>query len=368
MRNRRQVAVVGAGVVGLATASVLLDAGVEVRLFERDAPGMAQSIGRTRVFRVAHGDPALVDLALRAERLWRDWEDRFKRRLVSHAGLIITGDETARAWTQAMADAGARHETLSAAEAASRLPIGDPQGAIALFDPAAGPTRARRTIDCLLSLCSSNLVREEVLEIEPKESSYIVRTVEGHWECDEVIISAGVDTGRLAAGAGITVETRIVPDSRFSFTIAKEYRSRSLPCWFDRSGAYGPGYTSYGQQVGSTDWYAVAVGWGDVDVLDPDEESAMHRQKLVEYLPHAYPGLDPVPVDEIRCSYMLRAAREDGDGFVARRSGGVTALFGSNLFKFAPLLGEFLGQTAVEGELAPELTMFSHSGEVSEPA
>lgn len=355
MTHTPRVAVVGAGVVGLATAVALLDTGADVRLYERDSPGLRQSIGRTRIFRLAHGDARLVELASRSERLWREWETRFRRRLVSDEGLIVTGDDTVAAWTKAMSDADARHTVLSIEEATTRLPVARPVGSAALFDPAAGPTRARRTIECLQAACVGCLHTGEIVEIQQAATACTVSTAAGSWECDEVIIAAGIETGRLAAAAGIGVETAIVHDSRFTFSILDGYRDQPLACWFDKSGAYGPGYTSYGQRVGSTGFYAVAVGWGETEGLTSDEENALHRQIAPGYMRQAYPGLDPVPVDEIRCSYAVRGLRDDGDGFMARRSGGITAVYGNNLFKFAPLLGQLLSQTALTGAFANEL-------------
>ncbi|HEX6507004.1 MAG TPA: FAD-dependent oxidoreductase [Chloroflexota bacterium] len=355
MTHTPRVAVVGAGVVGLATTSALLDAGADVRLYERHEPGLGQSNGRTRVFRLAHGDARLVDLAARAERLWRAWETRFRRRLVGHEGLIVTGGDTVATWTAAMADAGAPHMVLSIEEATSRVPVARPAGSAALFDPAAGPTRARRTVECLLAACAASLRLEEVVEIGHTAIVCTVSTSSGSWECDEVIIAAGAETPQLAAAAGIGVEIPIVHDSRFTYSIRDEYRDGPLACWFDQSGVYGPGFTSYGQRVGSTDFYAVGIGWGDASNLSSDEELALHRQKALEYMPEAYPGLDPVPMSEIQCSTAVSGLRHDGDGFMARRSGGVTALYGNNLFKFAPLLGQLLCQTALTGVLPDEL-------------
>jgi sarcosine oxidase len=355
MRQPPRVAVVGAGVIGLATATALLDAGADVRLYERDSPGLKQSVGRTRVFRLAHGDARLVKLAAHSRRLWREWEARFHRRLVGDEGLIVTGDQAVAAWTGAMSDAGVPHATLSIAEASVHLPIARPAGSVALFDPAGGATRARRTIECLRAVCGDSLHLEEVVGIAQTSTGCTVSAPGGSWECDEVIIAAGIETGRLATTAGAGLETSIVNDSRFTYAIAPEFRARSLACWFDTSGAFGPGYTSYGQRVGSTDFYAVAVSWGETGKLAADEESALHREKSVGYLHEMYPGLDPTPVSEIRCSYIERLARDDVDGFMARRAGGVTTLYGTNLFKFAPLIGRLLSQTALTGTLAAEL-------------
>src|SRR5919199_489902 len=75
-----RVAVVGAGIVGPAAASALRRAGVTVRCFEQATPGHAESAGLTRIFRHAHGDPALVHLAMQARANWGAWERRYGRR------------------------------------------------------------------------------------------------------------------------------------------------------------------------------------------------------------------------------------------------------------------------------------------------
>lgn len=46
-----QVAVIGAGIVGLATAYALTTRGASVRVYEHGTPGGSQSGGHTRLFR-----------------------------------------------------------------------------------------------------------------------------------------------------------------------------------------------------------------------------------------------------------------------------------------------------------------------------
>src|ERR671939_2112517 len=98
----KRVAVVGAGVVGLAAAAELRRAGADVRLYEKAVPGQAQSQGMTRIFRRAHSDPRLVEQAMEAERLWRDWEKHFGRRLVGAEGVIVVGEEIVPTWDGGM--------------------------------------------------------------------------------------------------------------------------------------------------------------------------------------------------------------------------------------------------------------------------
>lgn len=112
MRNAPKVAVVGAGVVGLAATDALCRAGAEVRCFEKAVPGHAESIGLTRIFRHTHGDPALVRVAMRAGAGWRAWERHFGRRLLGAEGLIITGVCLAPIWERALREAGAPYASV----------------------------------------------------------------------------------------------------------------------------------------------------------------------------------------------------------------------------------------------------------------
>src|SRR5256885_12498873 len=85
-----EVAIIGAGVMGLATARALSRAGREVVVYEQFEPGHARgsSHGRSRVFRLAYAQPEWVRLAQEALAGWRRIEVEAGAAPLERVGLI----------------------------------------------------------------------------------------------------------------------------------------------------------------------------------------------------------------------------------------------------------------------------------------
>ena len=128
------VGVVGAGIVGLATAYELAARGAAVTVYERGAPGAGQSGGESRIFRHAHDDPRLVELAVEARARWREWERRFGVELVAPVGSVAFGPAVERRY-RLLREAGVRARLVDAAEA---LPILAPRPGPAMLDEDGG--------------------------------------------------------------------------------------------------------------------------------------------------------------------------------------------------------------------------------------
>src|SRR5215510_6900491 len=85
-----EVAVIGAGVMGLATARALVRAGREVVVYEQFERGHARgsSHGRSRIFRLAYAEPQWVRLAQEALAGWWELEAETGEKLLELNGLI----------------------------------------------------------------------------------------------------------------------------------------------------------------------------------------------------------------------------------------------------------------------------------------
>jgi len=110
MTAKAELAVIGAGVVGLSTAYALRSSGVSVALYERGVPGNSQSGGESRIFRHTHEDPRLVELAIEGRGAWAQWQERFRRELLSPVGAVSLGRAAEQYWSVGAYHLGAHQE------------------------------------------------------------------------------------------------------------------------------------------------------------------------------------------------------------------------------------------------------------------
>ncbi|WP_433787906.1 FAD-dependent oxidoreductase [Actinomycetospora sp. CA-101289] len=223
-----RVTVVGAGVVGLATAYSLRAAGADVRCLDTGPPMGARSVGDTRIFRVAHGDPALVAEARRASELWDDWSMRARRTLVGAERLVVTGPRVP-AWAEAMSAAGAVHRV-------------DRHGA--LHDPAGGVLDLVATGAFLIAAVSP-----ERATVTAVDADGTVHLADGDpLAADAVVVTAGAGTPALVAPLGVTVPDVLEHHVRFTFDGPAD-----RPCHLDGR-ADGPLASTYQHRTRSGHW------------------------------------------------------------------------------------------------------------------
>jgi sarcosine oxidase len=321
-----KVTVVGAGIVGLATADALVRRGHEVIVLEADRPMGARSAGASRVFRLAHADPAMVEAAIRARELWGQWSERAGHPLVGPEGTVVSGPR-APEWAEAMAAAGAEHT------------LGDPPsgllGAVAapvLTDPGGGALDLAGAGRMLAEALRPNLRPGRVVDLDELVG-------------DAVVVTAGAGTAELVAPLGVDVPSQLCHHVRFSFRLATPPVGLP-PAHLD--GTPGPDLEStYQHRTPEGHW---AIGGHLPDHLTTidhplDEVRRRSREAVTAHVAARLPELDPEPVAELACTPTAGAV----DGWHTARAGTVHVLWGENLAKLAPLLSEQLADAVEQG-------------------
>ena len=337
MQGRAEVAVIGAGIVGLAAADALARAGVDALCFEAAEPGSGQSAGYTRVFRHAHDRADLVELVSCARRGWDEWSELAGESLVGDEGVLFASPE-AEDLAALLAEAGVEHRVVDEEEQRQLLPVLTPPGGPAVYDVRGGAIHARRAVAALVARLGDRLVREEVRSVDREG---VVETASGPRRFARVLICAGARTPELAAPLGVQLPLEIRDHTRVTFRPLEEHDR--LACWMDRTDVFGA--TVYSGPV-------AALGGFAVGLATEDSDPAGSVARIRAYVERAFPGLDPEPIDTI--TRPLTILPWHPDAFAVWEAGAALVFAGHNLFKFAPLLGEMLAE-ACRGRIASEL-------------
>jgi glycine/D-amino acid oxidase-like deaminating enzyme len=316
------VIVVGAGVVGLAAAFEGARDGSRVTVVSADVPGSVQSRGLTRIFRLSHADGSLTDAAARSLELWREWEQLACRPLLEPTGLLLTGD---------MSDRDVHLQR---------------HGGLELLTGAAHPLAVARD-QWWLEATGAATAAEDTVRFLQQDLPLVlaeVTGVDGHGvtlgdgtriDAERVAVCAGPDTYRLV-GLPEPARRRSV---RCSFAL-REPLASPAPCWINRDESLAPSFYAV---MDGPDHYSIGLSdAGPATVPEAEQIRAAH-EVLVNIVRHAFPGLIPVAERVIVCETTVNPVGPS-DGWDLREHGGVVALTGPTLFKFAPLLGRLVAE------------------------
>jgi sarcosine oxidase len=337
-----EVVVVGAGVMGAATARALSRSGREVLLLEQFELGhdRGSSHGASRVFRLSYGDPTYVRMAQDALPLWRELEEEAGRPLlVTTGGFDIGPGAVANA--AALEACGAGFERLNGRAATERFPVLSlPPEAPALYQPDAGMVHADAAIRSLLALAAAHgtEVRERtrVTALAAGGDGVAVATESGTVRAEAVVVTAGAWARPLMATAGIDLP--VVP-------------TRETVAYFAMDEAWPPVLV----QWEAAPYYALPDPGRGIKAAqhhagpgtDPDREGEVSEEavaRLSAWVKERFPTADPEPVGAETCLYT----NTDDERFILERRGRVVvgSACSGHGFKFAPLIGKRLAALA----------------------
>ena len=344
----RDVAVIGGGAMGAATAHALAARGTRVTLVEQFAPGhdRGSSHGRSRIFRLAYREASYVPFAQRALELWRALSDECGEQLLVTTGGIDHGPgEVIDEIEAGLAAHGATSMRMSVAAAQERWPGMRFEGSV-LVQPDAGRIDADATVLALYrraaELGADVLAGEQVTGLLVDDGGVDIVTSGQTLRAGVVVVTAGAWLPKLAAALDLAAQ---LP----AMTVTQEQ-----PAYFDAPGAEAwpvfvhhadvPRYGLFTPGLG------VKVGeHGTGAVVDPDDRPPVDEQRvrrLSAYVQRWLPGAGTAPARVDTCLYT---ATPD-ESFVMRRFGRVVvcSACSGHGFKFVPAVGERVAALALE--------------------
>jgi sarcosine oxidase len=358
--QRSDVAVIGAGIVGLSTAYNLRERGATVTVYERGQPGNGQSGGESRIFRHAHEDPRLVAFACRSRAIWSEWQARLGVELISPDGVVALGPGVERRLQVLEQVGGVAVRAIDAAEVSERLPLLADYSGPSMFDEGGGSIRTSAAIEALSGELRESLVADEVISLRSAGPGEVeVRAGGACSRHASAVVCAGRGTSRLARGLGLSLPISPAAHVRLTFALRDGDPPTRLACLQDGSGDFGE-VGIYAAPVSGNRQYALGLSetcevQEDGSLLDPAALAAL-SERASAYVARALPRLDPEPVDYRHC--WVTELPWSPDGVAVWEADGIFLVAGHNLFKQAPALGRALAAAAlgegVPDELRPE--------------
>jgi sarcosine oxidase len=318
-----RIAVVGAGVMGSATAWALAEHGADVTLYEQFADGHSRgsSHGRTRIFRLAYPEPQWVELAQESLAGWRQLERATGIELLGLHGLVELCSSVEVSSRDVLAARGIEHSLLERESLRGRG-VELPDGWIALWQEDAGVVLADEAIAAFRG--AVQVRRERVESVESVDADVVVVTA-GPWVTTlvpDVPVRVTRETVAYFAHDGPPVPSVVELDS--------ESRRHAMYALHDplhglKAGAHHAGHEA------------------DPDVEEGADPELVER--IADWVRERFPGVDPTPVGAESCIYTSTA----DESFVLERRGRlvVGSACSGHGFKFAPAVGRRLADLAL---------------------
>jgi sarcosine oxidase len=343
------VVVVGAGLMGAATAWAASRRGLSVVVLEQFAPGhdRGSSHGSARIVRRAYGDPLYTRISGPAFALWDEVSEESGAVLLRLlGGLDFGGGREVATVAENLARCGVAHEVLDAAEAETRWPGMRFAGPV-VYHPQAGTLDAARAVTALLELAGRRgaELRHETraVRLEPDADHATVHVAGGPpISAGAVVVAAGAWVAGLLGGLVPLPPLQVREQQVFHFP-RLEVAAAPWPCVIHEPGDHVPVYHLAGGRDGGAGDDRKIGEHGLGRPVDPDRAERgidpAARARMVEYVKRWLPGLDPVPRAETTCLYT-NTPNED---FVVDRLGPlvVCSPCSGHGAKFAPLVGEW---------------------------
>ncbi len=358
------VIVLGGGTMGSAAAWALAKRGARTLVLEQFAhvhPFGAHG-GKTRIIRHAYAEsPAYVPLVQRADDLWRELEAESGQRILYRTGgleLAAPGFHHARDARESADRHGLAYEWLAPSEANHRWPAYViPDGWDVLYSPDAGFLVTEPSLSAMAAAARRRGVaiheHEPAIEWASTNDAVTVRTAEGTYHADRLIVTAGAWASRMLADLGLPLG--VVRKVLWWFAVGDPapFAPDRFPIFITDSAAG----SIYGFPIHEHAGFKIANHIGG-DPTTPDAVDRVVRdEEKWDVLPLAralFPLMTDSVLESVVCLYTMTP---DTDFIVDRHPTSPQVIVGAGFsghgFKFATAIGEHLADLTLDRAARP---------------
>ncbi len=367
------VIVVGAGALGMAAGYYLSGKGIRTLMIDAFDPPHSNGShsGDTRIIRHACGEgPEYAPLALRSQELWDDLANQTSETLFRKTGVLTFGGPDSKFVQQAIASAREFEldiEALDANEMNRRWPgITLPSDSVGCYEPDAGVLFSENCIRTFRRLAIENgaqlMTDSPVQSIDTGKDSVTVKTHNGTYRADKLIVTGGAWNKKLLSDLGLNIalqaSRRVIGWFKSDDML---YTSDVFPGFIGQL----PGGTFYG--FPSVDGAGLKIGSFDKGVDTEPEyinrefgayemDEGDLRGFLGEYMGAANGSLNAGKT----CIFT----NTPDENFVIDLHPehphiAIAAGFSGHGYKFSSAVGEILSELVTEGETVQDISLFS---------
>lgn len=362
--------VVGLGGMGGATLYELARRGKRVLGIERFgvAHDMGSSHGVTRIIRLAYyEDPSYVPLMRRAYDLWRELEATTGDKILHITGSIDAGPPGSMTFdgsVESCEQHGLPYEVLTSADITKRFPgYSLPSETMAVYQPDGGFLLPERCIELYVGLAeglgADVRTNEQVLDWSSTGNGVTLRTDQGHYEAESLVVTAGAWASFLLP----QLKELAVPERQvlgwFETSRPELFTPEHFPVFnlmVDEGRFYGfPEFGIPGFKVGRYHHFEEQVDPDTIDREPNQRDETMLREFTERYFPDAAGATSSMKACMFTNSpdeHFILDRLPDAPQVV------VAAGFSGHGFKFCSVVGEILSDLVTKGETRHDVGMF----------
>lgn len=372
--QKTNVVVIGAGTVGaMALWQLSKREGLDVVGLEQfgRVHSHGSYAGESRVFRTAvHEGGTYVRMIQRSRDLWRELERESGRDIYSEVGALSIAPEGFPDLVTALGtvrEFDLPHRVLTDSELRAEYPQHRIQdGDIGLLDAHGGGLRPEVAVMSALDIAEANgaklFFNTPVLGIEERADGVVVRTTQGAWLADTVVVASGSWSTRLSPELNDLLRLQVLGLTWFMPKQPELFVPERFPVFLRDAGSVhffgAPSFDGYAFKACTNPEWPVFRDVAEVPTSHTREELIKIGQRAAEL----FNGINPEPVRQSvhHCAYTpdrLPVIDRSASGRVVTLTG-----MSGHGFKFSPQVGEWAAQlvTGEDSTVDPRFALPAH--------